>query len=59
MRKQFATSIDTDISDEFKKTCDEYGLKMNVVIEAMMKDFSSGNYSITISKSGVSIKKEG
>ena len=59
MRKNFATSIDIDISDNFKKTCDEYGLKMNVVLEALMKDFSEGNYSITVSKSGVSIKKEG
>lgn len=59
MRKQFATSIDTDISDSFKKTCDEYGLKMNTVLEALMKDFSSGNYSITVTKSGISIKKEG
>jgi len=58
MRKQFATSIDTDISNDFKKACDEYGLKMNTVLEALMKDFSSGNYSITVSKSGISIKKE-
>jgi antitoxin component of RelBE/YafQ-DinJ toxin-antitoxin module len=58
MRKQFATSIDTDISDDFKKACDEYGLKMNTVLEALMKDFSSGNYSITVSKSDISIKKE-
>lgn len=58
MRKQFATSIDTDISDDFKKACDEYGLKMNTILEALMKDFSSGNYSITVSKSGISIKKE-
>lgn len=40
MRKQFATSIDTDISDSFKKTCDNYDLKMNVVLEAFMKQFS-------------------
>lgn len=58
MRKQFATSIDTDISNDFKKACDEYGLKMNTVLEALMKDFSSGNYSITVSKFGISIKKE-
>ena len=37
MRKQFATSIDTDILDEFKKNCDEYGLKMNTVLEALMQ----------------------
>lgn len=58
MRKQFATSIDTDILDDFKKSCDEYGLKMNTVLEALMKDFSSGNYSITVKKSGVSIERE-
>lgn len=58
MRKNFATSIDTDISDNFKKTCDEYGLKMNIVLEALMQDFSSGNYSINVSKSGITIKKE-
>lgn len=47
-----------NISDEFKKTCDEYGLKMNIVIETLMKDFSSGNYSINVTKSGISINKE-
>lgn len=58
MKKNFATSIDSEISDRFKKTCDEYGLKMNIVLEALMQDFSSGNYSINVSKSGISIKKE-
>lgn len=58
MRKNFATSIDSEISDNFKKTCDEYGLKMNIVLEALMQDFSSGNYSINVKKSGISIKKE-
>lgn len=58
MRKNFATSIDSDISDDFKKTCDEYGLKMNIVLEALMQDFSTGNYSINVTKSGISIKKE-
>ena len=59
MRKNFATSIDTDISDEFKKTCEEYGIKMNLVIEAFMKDLSKGNYSIKLVKGDVSIEKEG
>lgn len=58
MKKNFATSIDSEISDNFKKTCDEYGLKMNIVLEALMQDFSSGNYSLNVSKSGISIKKE-
>lgn len=56
--KNFATSIDTEIADNFKKTCEDYGLKMNVVLEALMKDFNSGNYVLTVSKSGISIKRE-
>lgn len=59
MRKNFATSIDTDISDRFKKTCEDYGLKMNIVLEALMKDFSDGNYTIKLKKNDVSIEKEG
>lgn len=58
MKKNFATSIDTEIADNFKKTCEDYGLKMNVVLEALMKDFNSGNYVLTVSKSGISIKRE-
>lgn len=58
MRKNFATSIDTDISDRFKKTCDDYGLKMNIVLEALMKDFSDGNYTIKLKKNDVSIERE-
>ena len=58
MRKNFATSIDKDISDEFKKTCDGYGLKMNIVLEALMNDFIKGNYTIKLNKNDVSIEKE-
>ncbi|MDE6435450.1 MAG: hypothetical protein K2L07_14645 [Lachnospiraceae bacterium] len=58
MRKPFATSIDTDISDGFKKTCDEYGLKMNVVLEAFMQQFSDQEFKIEFSKSGIKLKIE-
>lgn len=58
MKKNFATSIDTDISDEFKKTCDDYGLKMNIVLETLMKDFSNGNYTIKLKKNDISIERE-
>lgn len=58
MRKNFATSIDTDISDRFKKTCDDYGLKMNIVLETLMKDFSEGNYTIKLKKNDISIERE-
>lgn len=58
MRKQFATSIDTDISDNFKRTCDEYNVKMNVVLEAFMKQFSEQQFKIEISKTGIKLKIE-
>lgn len=58
MRKQFATSIDTDISDNFKKTCESYNLKMNVVLEAFMQQFSDQQFKIEIGKSGIKLKIE-
>lgn len=58
LRKQFATSIDTDISDNFKRTCDEYNVKMNVVLEAFMKQFSEQQFKIEISKTGIKLKIE-
>ena len=58
MRKQFATSIDTEISDRFKKTCDSYNLKMNVVLEAFMQQFSEQEFKVEIGKSGIKLKIE-
>lgn len=58
MRKTFATSIDTDISDNFKKACDEYGLKMNVVLEAFMQQFSDQKFKIEIGKFGIKLRIE-
>lgn len=58
MRKQFATSIDTDISDIFKRTCDDYDLKMNVVLEAFMRQFSEHEFKIEFGKSGIKLKIE-
>ena len=58
MRKNFATSIDTDISDNFKKTCDEYSLSMNVVLEAFMKQFSEQQFKVEIGKSGIKLRIE-
>lgn len=57
-RKQFATSIDTSISDNFKKSCEEYGLKMNVVLEAFMKQFSEQEFKLEIGKSGIRLIEE-
>ena len=57
-RKQFATSIDTEISDNFRKVCDEYNLKMNVVLEAFMMQFSKQEFKVEIGKSGIKLKVE-
>lgn len=59
MRKSFATSIEQDIQDQFKATCKEYGQQMNTILEALMQDFISGNYTLIVTKSGVSVQREG
>lgn len=58
MKKTFATSIDADISDSFKKTCDSYNLKMNVVLEAFMQQFSDQQFKVEIGKSGIKLRIE-
>lgn len=58
MRKAFTTSIDTDISDTFKNACENYGLKMNVVLETFMQQFSKQEFKVEIGKSGIKLKIE-
>ena len=58
MRKQFTTSIDTEISDDFKKTCEGYNLKMNVVLEGFMKQFAEQQFKIEIGESGIKLRIE-
>lgn len=58
MRKQFATTIDTAVSDGFRETCEEYDLKMNVVLEAFMKQFADHEFKIEIGRSGIKLKIE-
>ena len=58
MRKQFTTTIDTDISGKFKEICDNYNLKMNVVLEAFMQQFSEQQFKVEIGKSGIKLKVE-
>lgn len=57
-RKNLNTPIDIELFNQFKSECAKYGLTMNVVIEALMKDFCNNNYAITITKNGVSIQRE-
>ena len=53
-RKNLNTPIDIELFNQFKSECASYGLTMNVVIE----DFCNNNYAITITKTGVSLKRE-
>lgn len=57
-RKQFATSIDTIIADNFRKSCDNRGVKMNVILEAFMNQFSQNEFKLEISKTGIKLKIE-
>ena len=55
-KKQWGTTYDEDILKEFHATCDLYGMKANVVLEALMKFFSEGNCKIVVDKGGLSIE---
>ena len=57
-KKQFTTSIDTDTSSKFKTACEERGVKMNVVLEAFMNQFSSNEFAVRISKNGIKLEIE-
>lgn len=57
-KKQLNTPIQADILDNFRLACKEYNLNMNVVLEALLKDFSNGNYSIIINRGNdIQVKK--
>lgn len=55
-KKQWGTTYDEDILKEFQANCEQYGMKANVVLEALMKFFSEGNCQIIVDKGGLSIK---
>ena len=55
-KKQWGTTYDEDILKEFQATCEEYGMKANVVLEALMKFFSEGNCKIIVEKGGFTIE---
>lgn len=56
MRKTFATSIDETIQADFKQACDEYGVKMNQVLEAFMNQFCAGEFEIRVSRFGTRLE---
>lgn len=56
-RKQFATSIDTEIAANFRVTCEEYGVKMNVVLETFMRQFSRKEFELQLKKGNFQIEE--
>ena len=55
-KKQWGKTYDEDILKEFQANCVLYGMKANVVLEALMKFFSEGNCKIVVDKGGLSIE---
>ena len=55
-KKQWGTTYDENILKDFQSTCEEYGLKANVVLEALMKFFTEGNCKIIVEKGGLYIE---
>lgn len=54
-KKQFSSTYDEETLANFQATCEEYGLKANIVIEALMKFFNEGNCKLVIKKGGIQI----
>lgn len=57
-KRTYTTSIDTDVSVNFKTACEERGIKMNVVLEAFMKQFSDNEFAVKITKNGIRLEIE-
>lgn len=49
-RVPFNTTINPDIQKDFKEYCNEIGMPLNVVLEAFMKQFSSGEFVLKFGK---------
>lgn len=58
-KKQWGTTYEEETLKEFQKMCEQYGLKANLVLEALMKFFSEGNCKIVISQNGLTIETQG
>lgn len=49
-KKQLNTPINSEILDDFRVACAEYGLKMNTVLEALLQDFNNGCYDVVTNR---------
>lgn len=50
-RKQFATPIEEELTERFKKKCKENGLKYNEAMEALMEFYVDGGIEIQLKTS--------
>ena len=55
-KKQWSTTFNEDTLKEFQANCDAYGMKANIVMEALMKFFSEDKCRIVVDKGGLSIE---
>ena len=55
-KKQLHTPINALLFDEFKTVCDEYGLKMNIILEAFMNSFIEGDFDVVVNRKGVQLQ---
>ena len=46
MRKAFTTSIEENISNEFKANCAKQGFPMNKVLEMFMEAYNAGKFKV-------------
>lgn len=57
-KPQFATSIDKEIADNFRKASEDYGFKMNAVLEAFMKQFANGELVLKLEGKKLKIEEK-
>lgn len=58
MRKAFTTSIEEDISNEFKANCAREGLQMNKVLELFMTAYNDGKFKLEMNSYFETSKEE-
>lgn len=57
MRKAFTTSIEDEVLADFKKSCSDIGIGMNVVMEIFMKSFAQGELELKLKKTTMTIEE--
>ena len=55
-KKQWSTTFDEETLKTFQNTCNEYGMKANMVLDALMKFFNDGKCRLVIEKGGLVVE---